>query len=90
MPRIQYRLHRSAANKVIYIVEEYNKEAAVQFGAQAIQTAMSSTQIVDGFFLKRTASIDETVDYLVTLNRMVKKMYEVRYKCQDVNMHAES
>lgn len=59
-------------------MEEYNKEAAVQFGAQAIQTAMSSTQVVDGFFLKRTASIDDTIEYLVTLNTMVQKMYEVK------------
>lgn len=38
---------------------------------------MSSTQVVDGFFLKRTANISDTVDYLVNITKMVQKMYEV-------------
>lgn len=74
---MQSRLQRSGAQKIIYIIEEFNKEEAVQFGLQAIQTAMSSTQVVDGFFLKRTASISDTVDYLVNITKMVQKMYEV-------------
>ncbi|KAI8371855.1 hypothetical protein BD560DRAFT_105757 [Blakeslea trispora] len=69
------RLRRSGAEKLIYIVEEYNREEAERFGAQAIQTAMSSTQIVDGIFLKRTNSIDDTIDYLVSVTRLIERIY---------------
>lgn len=70
------RLKRSGADKVIYVVEEYNREEAERFGAQAIQTALSSTQIIDGIFLKRTNSIDETIDYLVSVTNIVKQIYK--------------
>ncbi|CAO3672103.1 unnamed protein product [Rhizopus stolonifer] len=70
------RLKRSGAKKVIYVVEEYNREDAANFGLQAIQTAMSSTQIIDRIFLKRTINIDETIDYLVTLTKMMERIYK--------------
>ncbi|KAI8374174.1 uncharacterized protein BYT42DRAFT_535155 [Radiomyces spectabilis] len=70
------RLRRSGAEKVIYIIEEYNKEEAINFGAQAIQSAMSTTQVMDGFFLKRTATIDDTISYLVNVTKMVEKKYQ--------------
>ncbi|OBZ86660.1 Crossover junction endonuclease MUS81 [Choanephora cucurbitarum] len=69
------RLKRSGAEKLIYVVEEYNREEAERFGAQAIQTAMSSTQIIDGIFLKRTSSIDDTIDYLVSITRLIERIY---------------
>lgn len=69
------RLKRSGAEKVIYVVEEYNREEAERFGAQAIQTAMSSIQIIDGIYLKRTNSIDETIDYLVSVTKLIERIY---------------
>ncbi|KAG2224874.1 hypothetical protein INT45_008056 [Circinella minor] len=71
----KYRLRHSGAKKVFYIIEEYNKEEVMMNGAQMIQTAMSSTQVVDGFFLKRTATINDTIDYLVTLTKMIQQTY---------------
>jgi crossover junction endonuclease MUS81 len=52
-------------------------EDAIEFGMQAIQTAISSTQVVDGFFLKCTTNIDQTIEYLVSLTKMLKRLYEV-------------
>lgn len=69
------RLKRSGSTKVIYVVEEYNREAE-RFAAQAIQTAMSCTQIIDGIYLKRTASIDETIAYLVSATRLITRLYQ--------------
>jgi ERCC4-type nuclease len=69
------RLKRSGAEKVIYVVEEYNREEAERFGMQAIQTAMSSTQIIDGIYLKRTNNVDETIDYLVSATKLIKRIY---------------
>ncbi|KAI9484864.1 hypothetical protein BDB00DRAFT_878353 [Zychaea mexicana] len=71
----KYRLKRSGAEKVFYIIEEYSKEDAMNFNAQAIQTAMSSTQVVDKFFLKRTATINDTIDYLVTMTKMIEQIF---------------
>ncbi|RCH85818.1 Crossover junction endonuclease mus81, partial [Rhizopus stolonifer] len=70
------RLKRSGAEKIMYIIEEYNREEAERFGAQAIQTAMSATQIIEGIFLKRTNSIDETIDYLVSATKLIQKIYQ--------------
>ncbi|KAI9261458.1 hypothetical protein BDA99DRAFT_511408 [Phascolomyces articulosus] len=72
----KYRLRNAGAQKVFYIIEEYNKEEAMNFGVQAIQTAMSSTQTVDGFFLKRTPTISDTIDYLVTLTKLIEQIYD--------------
>lgn len=52
------------------------EEASGRFGPQAVQTAMSSTQVIDGFYLKRTGSIDETIEYLVRLTRMIQRMFQ--------------
>ncbi|KAI8967172.1 hypothetical protein BDF20DRAFT_902126 [Mycotypha africana] len=70
------RLKRSGVEKVIYIVEEYNVQEAERFGMQAVQTAMSSTQMIDGFYLKRTNSIDETIDFLASITRMIERLYD--------------
>lgn len=59
------------------MVEEYNKEAALKFGAQAIQTAMSCVQAIDRFYLTRTSNLDETIDYLVRLTRLIGQLYKV-------------
>ncbi|KAM3588680.1 Crossover junction endonuclease mus81 [Umbelopsis sp. WA50703] len=74
----KYRLKKAAAKQVFYLIEEFNKEEAVRFGQTAIQTALAKTQVVDGFFVKHTASIDESIDYLERLTKLVKATYEVR------------
>ncbi|KAI9314142.1 hypothetical protein BX666DRAFT_1970750 [Dichotomocladium elegans] len=71
----KYRLGRSGARKVIYLIEEHNKDEVMASAAQAIQTAMSSTQVVDNFFLKRTKSINDTVDYLANVTNIIKSMF---------------
>lgn len=70
------RLKRSGAEKVIYVVEEYNRADAVNFGIQAVQTAMSSLQIIDGFFLKTTESVDETIAFFVSVTKLMNQIYK--------------
>ncbi|KAI7908267.1 putative DNA repair protein Mus81 [Cokeromyces recurvatus] len=79
------RLKRSGLEKIIYVIEEYNRDEAERFGMQAIQTALSSMQIVDGIFLKRTQNIDETIDYLVSTTQLIKQIYNetTLYSIQD-------
>ncbi|CAG8652029.1 6698_t:CDS:2, partial [Scutellospora calospora] len=72
----KFRLSKSGASQIIYLIEDYNLEEVVEFGIDAIKTAISSTQMLNGFFLKRTATIDQSIDYLVRMTRMLKRMYE--------------
>lgn len=46
-----------------------------KFGPQ-IQTALSSSQVVDGFFVERTSGLIASIDYLAAMDGMVRKMYE--------------
>ncbi|KAG2175711.1 hypothetical protein INT43_001358 [Umbelopsis isabellina] len=73
----KYRLKKAAAKQVFYLIEEFNKDEALRFGQSAIQTALAKTQVVDGFFVKHTASIDESIEYLERLTNLVKATYEV-------------
>ncbi|KAI8076255.1 hypothetical protein BDF21DRAFT_494981 [Thamnidium elegans] len=70
------RLRVSGAEKVIYVVEEYSREDAIRFGLQAVQTAMSSLQIVEGFYLRRTDSVDETIDFLISATKIMNRIYQ--------------
>ncbi|KAK9245034.1 hypothetical protein V1506DRAFT_506888 [Lipomyces tetrasporus] len=71
----KYRLMRSALRSVMYIVEE---SPGVDLGVllESVQTAVSSTQVVNGFFLKRSSGIEETVRYLGRVTQKIKEVYE--------------
>ncbi|CAH1766100.1 1752_t:CDS:2 [Entrophospora sp. SA101] len=56
--------------------KDYDLESALEFGIENIKSALSSTQILNGFFLKRTSSIDQTVEYLIRVTNMLKSVYE--------------
>ncbi|KAL6869145.1 Crossover junction endonuclease mus81 [Amphichorda felina] len=73
----KFRLNRSGANKVIYIIEEISMDsAAIQRYEEAVQSAIASTQVVNGYFVKRTLKMDETIKYLARMTGMLKRMYE--------------
>ena len=70
------RLQQAGIGQVLYLVEDMHVSELVQrYGAQ-IQTALSSTQVIDGFFVHRTAHGQGTVDFLVTMHDTVQHMYK--------------
>ncbi|KAK9478083.1 hypothetical protein V1514DRAFT_332176 [Lipomyces japonicus] len=73
----KYRLSRSGLPNVIYIVEEY---PGVDLGNyyEAVQTAITATQVIEGFFLKRTTGLEETVRYLGRVTLHIKREFESR------------
>ena len=73
----KFRLSRSGIGQIIYLIEDYNLKEVAEFGIDAIKSAMTSTQVLNGFFLKRTGAIDQSIDYLVRMTNMLKKLYEV-------------
>lgn len=48
----------------------------VQRHGDRIQTALSSTQIIDNFFVHRTANGEGTADFLANLHQTLKQLYE--------------
>lgn len=73
----KFRLKRSGATKVVYIIEEIAMDAAA-YGRyeEAVQSAIASTQVVNGYFVKRTAKMDDTIKYLSRMTAMLQRTYE--------------
>lgn len=73
----KFRLKRSGSKKVIYIIEEISMDPTTASRyEEAVQSAIASTQVVNGFFVKKTSKMDETIDYLARMTAMLKRTYE--------------
>lgn len=73
----KFRLKRSGVKKVIYIIEEIAMDpASYQRYEEAVHSALASTQVVNGYFVKRTAKMDDTVKYLARMTEMLRRTYE--------------
>ncbi|KAJ6616499.1 ERCC4 domain-containing protein [Mycena sp. CBHHK59/15] len=72
----KFRLHQSAISNVLYLVEQYDtRHQKETFGVQ-IDTALSSTQVVDGFMVKETKNISDTIEYLTGLTEELQRTHE--------------
>ncbi|KHN95281.1 DNA repair nuclease, XPF-type/Helicase [Metarhizium album ARSEF 1941] len=73
----KFRLRRSGVQNVIYIIEDITMDPqTLQRYEEAVQSAIASTQVVNGYFVKRTSKMDETVRYLSRLTAVLKRKYE--------------
>ncbi|KAK5987398.1 Crossover junction endonuclease MUS81 [Cladobotryum mycophilum] len=73
----KFRLKRSGVKKVVYLIEEISMDSAsYQRYEEAVQSAIASTQVVNGYFVKRTLKMDDTIKYLARLTAMLKRTYE--------------
>lgn len=73
----KFRLTKSGVRNVTYIIEDYNLGDTGNM-REAIETAVSSTQVVNGFFVKRTAKLDDTIRYLVRMTKILEGIYARR------------
>ncbi|KAL9610250.1 MAG: hypothetical protein Q9167_005046 [Letrouitia subvulpina] len=73
----KFRFKRLGVRNVVYLIEEIrmSTEREEKYHNR-IQSAIASTQVIDGFFLKRTKGIQETIEYLARMTRMLKEVYE--------------
>ncbi|KAA8632417.1 hypothetical protein SMACR_05189 [Sordaria macrospora] len=75
----KYRLKRSGMKNVIYVVENFSLDQEVRNKYQeAMDTAMASVQVVNGYFLKKTDTIAESIKYLASVTYMLKEIYEAK------------
>ncbi|KAI0402799.1 hypothetical protein F4802DRAFT_338616 [Xylaria palmicola] len=73
----KFRLKRSGVKNVVYIVEEISMDSmSFQKYEEAVQSAIASTQVVNGYFLKKTSKMDDTINYLTRMTMLLKKQYE--------------
>lgn len=75
----KFRLRKSGVKHVIYLIEEYSisSERSETYG-DSVESAIASMQIVNGFFVKQTSKLDETVRYLAEVTRSLRAIYENR------------
>lgn len=73
----KFRLAKSGVKNVVYIIEDYSMGTVEGPMQEAIDTAISSMQVVNGFFVKKTAKLDDTIRYLVRMTKMLEGVYSV-------------
>jgi crossover junction endonuclease MUS81 len=44
---------------------------------EAVESAIASTQVVNGYFVKKTQKMDDTICYLARMTILLKSLYEV-------------
>ncbi|GAW21679.1 hypothetical protein ANO14919_112030 [Xylariales sp. No.14919] len=75
----KFRLKRSGIKNVVYIVEEIAMDSmSFQKYEESVQSAIASTQVVNGYFLKKTQKMDDTIRYLTRMTMLLKKQYETK------------
>ena len=73
----KFRLRKSGIKNVIYIIEEISMNADhFQKYEEAVESAIASTQVVNGYFVKKTQKIDDTIRYLARMTMLLKNIYE--------------
>ena len=73
----KFRLKKSGVKNVIYLIEEFSlsTEKSTHFH-EAIQSSIASTQVVNGYFVKKTQRLDDTIRYIARMTRLLKDLYE--------------
>lgn len=72
----KFRLKRSGIKNVVYLIEHINVNDTFDKYREAIETAIASTQVVNGYFIKKTLKMDETIAYLASMTKLLKERYE--------------
>ncbi|EPZ36724.1 Restriction endonuclease type II-like domain-containing protein [Rozella allomycis CSF55] len=75
----KHRLYLSNIGHVFYIIENYSvnqsDDDANEKQFEKIQSSIISSQIVESFIVKRTKSLDDTIDYFSILTNKINKFY---------------
>lgn len=73
----KFRLRKSGVKNVIYIIEEFSISVEnSKHYEEAVESAIASTQVVNGYFVKKTQKLDDSIQYLARMTRMLKGLYE--------------
>ncbi|PKY08536.1 DNA repair protein Mus81 [Aspergillus campestris IBT 28561] len=72
----KFRLRRSGIRNVIYLIEEFSvsNETGSKY-QEMVASAIASTQVVNGYFVKQTKNLDDTIRYLTRMTFLLRSMY---------------
>lgn len=73
----KFRLRKSGIKHVTYLIEEYaiSSEKGDKY-RDALESAIATMQVVNGYFVKQTAKLDDTIQYLARMTKTLKSIYE--------------
>jgi crossover junction endonuclease MUS81 len=78
----KFRLRKSGIQNVAYIVEAFSISAErSELYGQSVETAITSTQVINDIFVKQTTKLDETIKYLARMTRTLQEMYRTKNLC---------
>ncbi|KPI43124.1 Crossover junction endonuclease mus81 [Cyphellophora attinorum] len=78
----KFRLRKSGIQNVAYIVEAFSISAErSELYGQSVETAITSTQVINDIFVKQTTKLDETIKYLARMTRTLQEMYRSKTVC---------
>ncbi|KAK0545508.1 Crossover junction endonuclease mus81 [Tilletia horrida] len=72
----KFRLSLSGLSKVFYLIEDYQVEQQMRQWGPQIATAISSTQVIDGFFVQRTAGVEASLEWLRKMHSVIEEMHK--------------
>ncbi|XP_051823010.1 crossover junction endonuclease MUS81 [Antechinus flavipes] len=72
----KFRLKRCGLSRRVYLVEDHGSAHNLSLPESTLLQAVTNTQVIDGFFVKRTADLKESAAYLALLTRALQKLYE--------------
>uniref|UniRef100_A0A452FVT2 Crossover junction endonuclease MUS81 n=1 Tax=Capra hircus TaxID=9925 RepID=A0A452FVT2_CAPHI len=72
----KFRLKRCGLGRRVYLVEEHGSARSLSLPESTLLQAVTNTQVIDGFFVKRTADIKESAAYLALLTRGLQRLYQ--------------
>ncbi|KAL2008349.1 hypothetical protein VTN00DRAFT_8331 [Thermoascus crustaceus] len=80
----KFRLRRSGMKNVVYLIEEFNVSHGMDPSnpnggmkyQEMVASAIASTQVVNGYFVKKTRNLDDTIRYLARMTFLLRSMYE--------------
>lgn len=70
-----FRLSQSGVGNVFYVVEDWQLAGAMESHGKQIMTAKSQIQVVNGFFLKETHKLSDTIEFLAMMTRVIIKSH---------------
>uniref|UniRef100_A0A2D4PY69 Crossover junction endonuclease MUS81 n=1 Tax=Micrurus surinamensis TaxID=129470 RepID=A0A2D4PY69_MICSU len=71
----KFRLRQCGLSHPIYLVEDANSAQHLSLPEKTLQQAIINTQVIDGFFVKRTRDIRESAAYLTIMTRHLTRQY---------------
>ncbi|XP_020631790.1 crossover junction endonuclease MUS81-like [Orbicella faveolata] len=71
----KFRLRHCGLRHPIYLVEDFGSIQHMSLPENTLLQAIVNTQVVDGFFVKRTCDLKESVAYLTVMTRYLQRLY---------------